>query len=99
MVPVVYIYCRRHASAPCYRGYFHIAEVGWTRADGTPGRATLQGLIDWLRADLNNEAFSRAPNGQTPRVYLGMCGNHPYIEPFVDNTNWANLPELPYRST
>ena len=27
MVPVVYIYCRTLASAPCERGYYHIAEV------------------------------------------------------------------------
>src|SRR5258706_6199372 len=95
MANVVHIYCRTVAQSPCYKGYYHIAEVGWTRADGTPGRATLQGMIDWLQADLSNEAFSRAPSGRTARVYLGVCGNHPYIETFVDNTKRDNLRELP----
>src|SRR5260370_42563449 len=91
MVPIVYIYCRTLASAPCERGYYHIAEVRWTLADGTPGRSTLHGMVNWLRADLTHEAYSRAPSGQTARVYLGLCGAHPYIETFVDNTKWDNL--------
>ena len=52
-------------------------------------------MVDWLRADLNNEAFSRTPGGQRARVYLGMCGDHQYIETFVDNTKRDNLRELP----
>jgi hypothetical protein len=92
---VVHIYCRTLASAPCSRGYYHIADVGWVTVDGTPGRSTLQGMVDWLRADLNNEAFSRTPGGQRARVYLGMCGDHQYIETFVDNTKRDNLRELP----
>jgi hypothetical protein len=95
MANVVYIYCRTLAHSPCIKGYYHIAEVGYTRADGTPGRATLQGMIDWLQADLSNAAFSQAPSGQVARVYLGICGDHPYIETFVDTTKWDNLRELP----
>jgi hypothetical protein len=93
---VVHIYCRTLASAPCSRGHYHIAEVGWVTVDGTPGRSTLQGMVDWLRADLNNEAFSRVRSGQTARVYVVTCGDHPYIETFVDNTKPDNLRELPY---
>src|SRR5882672_8210424 len=96
MANVVYIYCRTLATAPCPRGYFHIAEVGYEQANGTPGKATLQALVDWLRADLNNEAFSRTSDGQRARVYLGLCGDHPFIETFVDNTKPDNLRELPY---
>jgi len=93
---VVHIYCRTLASAPCSRGYYHIADVGWVTADGTPGRSTLQGMVDWLRADLNNEAFSQVRSGQTARVYVVTCGDHLYIETFVDNTKPDNLRELPY---
>ena len=52
-------------------------------------------MVDWLRADLNNEAFSQVRSGQTARVYVVTCGDHPYIETFVDNTKWDNLRELP----
>jgi Protein of unknown function (DUF3892) len=93
---VVHIYCRTLASAPCSRGYYHIADVGWVTVDGTPGRSTLPGMVDWLRADLNNEAFSQVRSGQTARVYVVRCGDHPYIETFVDNTKPDNLRELPY---
>jgi hypothetical protein len=93
---VVHIYCRTLASAPCSRGYYHIADVGWVTADGTPGRSTLQGMVDWLRADLNNEAFSQIRSGQTARVYVVTCGDHPFIETFVDNSKPDNLRELPY---
>jgi len=37
MANVVHIYCRTLASAPCSRGYYHIADVGWVTVDGTPG--------------------------------------------------------------
>ena len=93
---VVHIYCRTLASVPCRNGYYHIAEVGWVTVDGTPGRSTLQGMVDWLRADLNNEAFSQVRGGQTARVYLVTCGDHQFIETFVDNTKPDNLRELPY---
>jgi len=93
---VVHIYCRTLASAPCRNGYYHIAEVGWVTVDGTPGRSTLQGMVNWLRADLNNEAFSQVRSGQTARVYVVPCGDHMYIETFVDNTKPDNLRELPY---
>src|SRR5713101_1391442 len=87
---VVHIYCRTLASAPCSRGYYHIAEVGWVTVDGTPGRSTLQGMVDWLRADLNNEAFSRTLGGQTARVYVVTCGDHQLIETFVDKRSSHN---------
>jgi len=93
---VVHIYCRTLASAPCSRGYYHVAAVGWVTADGTPGRSTLQAMVGWLRADLNNEAFSRVRSGQTARVYVVTCGDHQFIETFVDNTKPDNLRELPY---
>ena len=93
---VVHIYCRTLARAPCRNGYYHIADVGWVTVDGTPGRSTRQAMVDWLRADLNNEAFSQVRGGQTARVYVVTCGDHPYIETFVDNTKRDNLRELPY---
>lgn len=92
---VVHIYCRTLASAPCTNGYYHIAEVRWVTADGTPGRSTGQAMVDWLRADINNEAFSQVRSGQTARVYVVTCGDHQYIETFVDNTKRDNLRELP----
>ena len=72
-----------------------LADRGWVTVDGTPGRSTLQGMVDWPRADLNNEAFSRVRSGQTARVYVVTCGDHPFIETFVDNTKPDNLRELP----
>jgi hypothetical protein len=94
MANVIHLTCRTLASSPCYNGFSHIAHVGWFRDTGESGKADLQAMVTWL-ADPNNEAYSRAPGGQTARVQVLRCGSHQYLETDADHTKLDNLRELP----
>ncbi len=94
MANVIHLTCRTLASSPCYNGFSHIAHVGWVRYTGESGKADLQAMVTWL-ADPNNEAYSRAPSGQTARVHVLRCGSHQYLETDADSSKRDNLRELP----
>jgi Protein of unknown function (DUF3892) len=95
MSNVIYFTCRTLASSPDFNGFRHIADVGWMREIGQTGVADLQRIVTWLEESPNNEAYSRAANGQTARVHVQHSGHHKYIEMYLDATKADNLHELP----
>jgi hypothetical protein len=92
---VIYITCRTLASSTCAHGYRHIDKVRWVRDNGESEVVDRQGMVNWLNANSDNEAYTRPSRGPQARVYVRTCGDHQYIESVPDNTKVDNLRELP----
>ena len=72
----------------------HIAEVRWRNPDtNNTGATSRQGMVDWLRADNENQAFV-SDGSHRIRVHV-VNASPPYIQTYADGVWTDNLLALP----